>query len=355
MSDLSDRLLEWFDQHGRHNLPWQRNPSAYRVWVSEIMLQQTQVATVIPYFERFMRRFRSVQSLARADLDEVLHLWSGLGYYARGRNLHRAAKLIIDEHGGIFPRAIDELIALPGIGRSTAGAILSLAYNERHPILDGNVKRVLTRYHEVAGWPGRPDVLRQLWSHAEHHTPHERVADYTQAIMDLGATLCVRSKPNCDVCPLQTGCGANAQQTQSLYPERKKRSALPLKETRFVIARSKDGSVLLCKRPPVGIWGGLWGFPEIETDAGIETWCLKHDLELVGEPTQLPLFTHSFTHFRLAITPFECAVIENNRSVMDSQRWLWYNVHKPVRIGLSKPVQQLLRVDPNQKFQEDIT
>ena len=355
MSELSDRLLAWFDQHGRHDLPWQRDPSAYRVWVSEIMLQQTQVATVIPYFERFMQRFYSVRALARADIDEVLHLWSGLGYYARGRNLHRAANLIVDEHARKLPRAIDELIALPGIGRSTAGAILSLAYSERHPILDGNVKRVLARYHEVAGWPGKPDVLRQLWSHAEHHTPHQRIADYTQAIMDLGATLCVRSKPGCNVCPLQTDCGAYTAQTHAQYPGRKKRNPLPLKETRFVIARARDGSALLCKRPPTGIWGGLWSFPEIDVDKDVGSWCHEHNLRQTGKLVQHPILTHTFTHFRLAITPFECAVVENGRSIMDSDRWLWYNVHDPARIGLSKPVQQLLRIDPNSNIAKELT
>ncbi len=354
MSDLSDRLLAWFDQHGRHDLPWQRDPTAYRVWVSEIMLQQTQVATVIPYFERFMQRFASVGALAHADIDEVLHLWSGLGYYARGRNLHRAANIVVEEHAGKLPREFNDLIALPGIGRSTAGAILSLAYGERHPILDGNVKRVLARFHEVAGWPGKPDVLRQLWSHAEYHTPNNRIADYTQSIMDLGATLCVRSKPDCQNCPLQSDCGANNAQTQALYPGRKKRNPLPLKETRFVIARAGDGSTLLYKRPPTGIWGGLWSFPEIEAEDDVGSWCREHDLRPTGTLIEHPILTHTFTHFRLAIAPFECAVVENGRSIMDSDRWLWYNVHDPARIGLSKPVQQLLRIDPHSNVEEEL-
>lgn len=355
MSNLSDRLLEWFDHHGRHDLPWQRDPSAYRVWVSEIMLQQTQVVTVIPYFQRFLLRFKSVRELASADVDEVLHLWSGLGYYARGRNLHRAANLIIDKHAGNIPREMEDLIALPGIGRSTAGAILSLAYGERHPILDGNVKRVLARYHEVAGWPGKPQVLRQLWSHAERHTPHQRIADYTQAIMDLGATLCVRSKPKCGDCPLHANCGAYAGQTQGQFPGRKQRHPLPLKQTRFLIARSTEGSALLCKRPPIGIWGGLWSFPEIDADKDVESWCFEHDLEQIGKLAEHPILIHTFTHFRLAITPLEMSVVEKGRSIMDSNRWLWYNIDHPVRIGLSKPVQQLLRIDPNQNFEEEVT
>jgi len=318
------------------------------------MLQQTQVTTVIPYFERFTGRFASVNELARADIDEVLHLWSGLGYYARGRNLHRAANIIVDKHAGIFPRHLETLIGLPGIGRSTAGAILALAHGDRHPILDGNVKRVLARYHAIAGWPGETQVLKQLWAHAERHTPQHRVADYTQAIMDLGATICVRSIPHCDQCPLQNGCDSYSHQTQDQFPERKKRRSLSLKDARFVIARATDGSTLLCKRPPFGIWGGLWSFPELEAGEDINNWCRTHDLQQIGELVEHPVLTHTFTHFRLAITPLEFVVGEKGRAIMDSDRWLWYNVHEPVRVGLSKPVLQLLRVDPNRHNREGI-
>ncbi len=355
MSSVSERLLDWFDQHGRHDLPWQKDVDAYRVWVSEIMLQQTQVTTVIPYFERFMDRFTSVTELARADVDEVLHLWSGLGYYARGRNLHRAAKFVVDQYAGIFPRNLEALIALPGIGRSTAGAILALTHGDRHPILDGNVKRVLARYHEIAGWPGETQVLKQLWSQAEKHTPQRRIADYTQAIMDLGATVCMRSKPCCTQCPLRKSCDARAHETQEQFPGRKKRRPLPLKQARFVIARAHDGSTLLHKRPPVGIWGGLWSFPEIEQDEDINIWCRAHGLQQIGATVEHPILTHTFTHFRLAITPLECAVGEKGRSIMDSDQWLWYNIHEPVRVGLSKPVLELLRVDPSPFIREDIT
>lgn len=344
MSYLSKRLLKWFDQHGRHDLPWQHDPSPYRVWVSEIMLQQTQVTTVVPFFKRFIQCFGSVDALASAEIDEVLHQWSGLGYYARARNLHRAANIIVSEYAGQFPSSIEDLIKLPGVGRSTAGAILALAYDQRYPILDGNVKRVLARYHEVYGWPGNSKVLRQLWSHAEYHTPHKRIADYTQAIMDLGATLCVRGKPRCNICPLQNSCGAFAAQTQAQLPNRRKRNPLPLKNVCFLIARTENESTLLYKRPPNGIWGGLWSFPEINANKDVESWCREHSLRQVGELLQHPALTHTFTHFTLAITPLECVVVKNEGSIMDPNRWLWYNIHNPARVGLSKPVQQLLQI-----------
>ena len=198
---FAPRVLAWFARHGRHDLPWQSNRSPYRVWLSEIMLQQTQVTTVIPYFERFTQRFPTLNDLALASEDDVLHLWTGLGYYARARNLHRAARQVIDQ-GGEFPRSVDDLVSLPGIGRSTAGAIMSLAFGERAVILDGNVKRVLARHNAITGWPGTSGTQKSLWAVAEQYTPRERVADYNQAMMDLGATLCVRSKPNCTSCPV---------------------------------------------------------------------------------------------------------------------------------------------------------
>jgi A/G-specific adenine glycosylase len=352
VSSLSNRLLTWFDKFGRHDLPWQENPTPYSVWVSEIMLQQTQVATVIPYFERFIAQFTSVSELASAAQDDVLHLWSGLGYYARGRNLHRAAQIIIDEHEGKLPRGLDALLALPGIGRSTAGAILALSHGDRHPILDGNVKRVLARFHEIAGWTGDAAVQKELWSYAETHTPRTRVAAYTQAIMDLGATLCVRAKPDCPRCPLRSDCRANANGTQSKFPERKPRKQLPQKHTRFLLAKL-DGELLLTRRPPIGIWGGLWCFPELDQDDEIGSWCERHGLELTQPVVKHSLLQHTFTHFRLSITPLEFVVKLANRSVMDSDEWLWYNTNRPVKVGLSKPVSKLLADITNPKNQED--
>ena len=353
MQRLSERLLDWFAVHGRHDLPWQHDPTPYRVWVSEIMLQQTQVATVIPYYERFMAHFGAVSNLAQADIDAVLHLWSGLGYYARGRNLHRAAAIVCDKYHGEIPRDLDALIALPGIGRSTAAAILALAYGDRHAILDGNVKRVLARYHQVDGYPGEQPAQAKLWAHAEAHTPTNRVAEYTQAIMDLGATLCVRHKPTCGRCPLRAECAACANGTQSDYPTRKKRQPLPVKQTRFVIARNRDGAALLNRRPPTGVWGGLWSFPEIDAVDEIDPWCRKLGLNRVGEVTEHPVISHTFTHFRLSIMPLEFVVEDRITAIMDSDRWLWYNVAEPARIGLAKPVNQLLSTNRTSNRKED--
>lgn len=342
MPSLSKPLLAWFERHGRHDLPWQHDVSAYRVWLSEIMLQQTQVATVIPYFERFTNRFGSVEQLAAAPPDEVLHLWSGLGYYARARNLHRTAELVVTGHGGQFPRDIDALLELPGIGRSTAGAILALVHGDRHPILDGNVKRVLARYHGVAGWPGESKVAKKLWNHAEQHTPTTRVGEYTQAIMDLGATVCTRTRPRCNACPLRHECVGCATGTQTEFPGRKPRKTLPERSTRFVIARCDDRLILLSRRPPHGVWGGLWSFPELDPADEVTRWCTAHGLRPTGTAIERPALRHTFTHFRLTITPLEIPV-EQSASVMDSDRWLWYNVDAPNEVGLAKPVATLLQ------------
>ena len=257
IDSVAQPLLDWFDRHGRHNLPWHQNRTAYRVWVSEIMLQQTQVATVIPYYLAFMQRFPNVQSLASAPTDDVLSHWSGLGYYARARNLQKAAQAVVHEHDGEFPQDQQQLEALTGIGRSTAAAILAQAYDIRAAILDGNVKRVLARYHAVPGWPGQTAVQQQLWQFAEQHTPNERIRDYTQAIMDLGALVCTRSRPSCERCPLQTNCLAYARSETALYPGSKPKKAKPEKTTWMLILEDNDGRVLLQRRPPSGIWGGL--------------------------------------------------------------------------------------------------
>lgn len=336
MSGLSKPLLTWSDRHGRHDLPWQHERTAYRVWLSEIMLQQTQVQTVIPYFNRFVEAFPDVAQLASAPLDEVLHLWSGLGYYARARNLHRTANTVVDDFGGEFPRDINAMMALPGIGRSTAGAILALVHGDRHPILDGNVKRVLARYHEIAGWPGETRVAKLLWAQAEAQTPNERVDAYTQAIMDLGATLCTRNAPRCPDCPLQGECAAFSHAAQNAYPGRKPRKTLPEKRARCVVARAGD-RFLLQRRPLAGIWGGLWSFPELGLDEGVQEWCANRGLTTRDQIVTRSESQHTFTHFRLTITPLEIEV-ERGAAVMDSEQWLWYNVDEPDRIGLARPV-----------------
>ncbi|NNF51369.1 MAG: A/G-specific adenine glycosylase [Gammaproteobacteria bacterium] len=336
-----DKLLAWFAVHGRHDLPWQRSPNPYRVWISEIMLQQTQVETVRPYFERWMARFPDVDSLAGAGVDEVLHLWSGLGYYARARNLHRAAHIIRDEPGGRFPQTLDAVMALPGIGRSTAGAILALSMNQRHAILDGNVKRVLSRFHAVGGWPGKKTVENELWSLAELHTPTHDVAAYTQAIMDLGATLCTRTRPRCEACPLRADCLARQAGTQAAFPARRPKKARPLKATVMAIFLDGDGKVLLHKRPPSGIWGGLWSLPEFSTAAD-----LREHLETSGivdpQMETWPVMAHGFTHYQLAITPTVVRLQTLSDKIADDRAVRWIDPSAPPAMGLAAPVSKLL-------------
>ncbi|MPV85953.1 A/G-specific adenine glycosylase [Ostreibacterium oceani] len=272
MQDFSTRVLAWYDVYGRKHLPWQApgNPNyIYYTWVSEIMLQQTQVTTVIPYFNAFIARFPDVNALAIADSDEVMALWAGLGYYARARHLHQAAKIIHNDYQGRFPDTFDSLQALPGIGRSTAGAILSLALGQRHAILDGNVKRVLCRHARVAGHPSQAKVSQALWRLAENYTPNERCASYTQAMMDLGATVCTRTKPKCHQCPVQVDCQARIDGCVSEYPSKKTKKALPLKQVIFWLV-TDNTRVYLEKRPDTGIWGGLWGLPESPVEVEVE-------------------------------------------------------------------------------------
>jgi len=336
------RLLAWFERHGRHDLPWQRNPTPYRVWVSEIMLQQTQVKTVIAYYRRFMKRFRGVRALADAPLDEVLHLWTGLGYYARARNLHRAAQLVRDEHGGRLPRDIERLTALPGIGRSTAGAILTLAAGQRHPILDGNVKRVLSRVHGVEGWPGDAAVQRELWALAERYTPARRCGEYTQAIMDLGATLCTRTRPDCAHCPVAPGCRARAQGNPAAYPTPKPRAPLPVRRTVMLALEDGRGRILLQRRPPVGLWGGLWSLPECAPGTDVPAWC-REQLGLVVEDCRARTgLRHTFSHFHLDIELVHARARGAGSSVMEADGRVWYNTRRPDARGLSAPVKRLL-------------
>lgn len=299
---FAHRLLNWFDEFGRCDLPWQHPRAPYRVWVSEIMLQQTQVTTVIDYFERFMQRFPTVGDLAKAPQDDVLHLWTGLGYYARARNLHKAAKVIVEDHAGELPRDLDALNALPGIGRSTAGAILAQGFNDRAVILDGNVKRVLTRHGAVEGFPGKTAVERQLWALADKHTPHKRLADYTQAIMDLGATLCVRRNPNCGACPVSADCKALAANRVADFPYPKPKKAKPVRAVRMYVVRGQSGDVLLEQRPQEGIWGGLWNPPERANDYRDADFLDEYGLAQCRLTTG-DQFRHTFSHYHLDITP----------------------------------------------------
>ncbi len=340
LSSFATQLLEWFDVFGRKNLPWQQDVTAYRVWVSEIMLQQTQVQTVIPYFARFVDSFPDITTLAASSQDEVLSHWSGLGYYARGRNLHKAAQQIVAQHDGKFPESFDEVVALPGIGRSTAGAILSLAVGQRHAILDGNVKRVLARHEKIAGWPGTTSVASALWAAAENNTPDSRVAEYTQAIMDLGATLCTRSKPACDRCPVSDDCAAFLLGAVQEYPGRKPKSDKPLRKTTMILA-SVGGEVFLERRPEAGLWGGLWSLPE-PGERSISDWC---DEVLGGEVTERlswDVLRHSFSHYDLDIQPIVVRIKSQPSTVADADATTWYRLDDEPPGGIAAPVKKLI-------------
>jgi A/G-specific adenine glycosylase len=336
---IAPRLLAWHARAGRHDLPWQQDRSAYRVWVSEIMLQQTQVATVIPYFERFTARFPDVRALAAADIDEVLHLWTGLGYYARARNLHRAAQVIRDRHGGEFPVEFDRVVELPGIGRSTAGAILAQACGARHAILDGNVRRVLSRHYGIDAPPDEAATLTLLWQRADENTPSADLANYTQAIMDLGATLCAR-KPRCADCPIGQDCVARLEARQDQLPAPKKKRA-PRRQRRAVMLVARhESSVLLVQRPPSGIWGGLWCLPEFDSTSAAEQFAVRQLERVAPVSAALPDIEHSFTHFDLVITPW--VVSCRGGGGVNEGAGLWYDLFQPARVGLPAPIKTLL-------------
>ena len=341
-SDFSERLLLWFDREGRKNLPWQQNPTPYRVWLSEVMLQQTQVATVIPYFERFTERYPTIFELAAAPDDQVMHLWTGLGYYARARNLLKTARLIVAEHAGQFPDTVEGLTTLPGIGKSTAGAILSLAMKKRAPILDGNVKRVLCRHYAVTGWPDQSATLKQLWALTEQVTPTSRVADYTQGIMDLGATVCTRASPQCGACPLATTCLAFESHTQHLFPEKKTKKKLPTRETRVVIPQRTDGSVRMERRPERGIWGGLWSFSELPAEVDATQWWRNQEGSEPGDTIELAAIAHTFSHFHLVITPILLKVDDPTPRVAEVDSCRWVDPRVPEGLGLPAPIVRLL-------------
>lgn len=346
MDAFARRLLDWYDRHGRHDLPWQDTPAnrrtPYRVWLSEVMLQQTRVATVIPYFQRFVAALPDLHALAAADEDLVLSLWSGLGYYRRARHLHTAAKLCVAQHGGRLPRDFAALAALPGIGRSTAGAILALGSEQRHPILDGNAKRVLCRYHGVEGWPGEGAVADMLWAHAEEHTPAERVADYTQAIMDMGATVCTRHQPDCGRCPQRRGCLAYRQGRTTALPAPRPARVLPERHATWIVLRNRSGRVLLERRPPQGVWPGLWSLPEASDAEGARTAAMRlADLE--GQPgNRLAAVRHQFTHFRLLASPIEWRGVHDRRDVADVPEVRWCAIAEIAGLGVPAPVKKLL-------------
>jgi A/G-specific adenine glycosylase len=341
VSTLASELIAWHALHGRHDLPWQHNRTPYRVWVSEIMLQQTQVQTVIGYYERFMQRLPDVHSLAAAPIDEVLHLWTGLGYYSRARNLKRAAERIVDEHGGELPSTRDALAELPGIGRSTAAAILAISGGQRQAILDGNVRRVLSRVFGIDGPPAATATLKTLWAHAERCTPERDAATYTQAIMDFGATLCTRHAPLCLCCPLQRQCIAYTSGRVRELPARRVRAARRTRSVIMLLATRLDGEVLLQRRPAQGVWGGLWTPPDFENFEQAAQYCGTRLQHARIEATPLPMLKHGFTHFDLEITPIR-AHCQGLAGVMEGAETLWYNARQPPRIGLPAPIVTLL-------------
>ncbi|HEY7772605.1 MAG TPA: A/G-specific adenine glycosylase [Marinagarivorans sp.] len=350
------RVLAWYADHGRKHLPWQQDITPYKVWLSEIMLQQTQVDTVIPYFERFISHYPTVSSLAQAPIDHVLHLWTGLGYYARARNLHKAAKAVCDNFGGEFPSTVDELVTLPGIGRSTAGAISSLAFKKPAAILDGNVKRVLARHYAVEGWPGQTATANQLWDIAEALTPKGASPQdnraYTQVMMDLGATLCTRSKPKCGECPVAKTCLAHQFGTWAEYPGKKPKKVLPVKHT-YMLLLQHNGATLLEERPSSGIWGGLWSLPEFAELDALNTLIKKRwpKLKTLDKPIVHNTLRHTFSHYHLDITPVTQQASDRQAvsepkgkyaTELEPRPELWYNPSSPTSIGLAAPVKKLL-------------
>ena len=340
MKDFSRRLIAWQKVHGRHDLPWQRSRDPYRVWLSEVMLQQTQVGTVVPYFERFLERFPDLESLARSPLDEVLRLWAGLGYYSRARNLHRTAKKLLEEQRGTFPRRRTALEDLPGLGRSTAAAIAVFAFGAREAILDGNVKRVLARHFAVDGAPGNGAFEARLWSLAESVLPARGIRTYTQALMDLGTAVCTRTSPGCERCPIAASCAARSRGVVTAFPQPRRRKSVPMRSIAMLLLL-RGGEILLQARPPSGIWGGLWSLPEMPIDADLREYCVDQFGCEVGATTALEPLRHGFTHFTLDIRPYRCEV-RRLAPRAEEPRCTWYELARAEEVGVPVPVRKLL-------------
>lgn len=340
MSAFAKKIIAWQTREGRHDLPWQDTKDPYRIWLSEIMLQQTQVATVIPYYQRFLKRFPDVVTLANAPADDLMQLWAGLGYYARARNLHAAAKQIATIHQGVFPGEFDAIYALPGIGRSTAAAISAFAFGERRAILDGNVKRVFTRHFGIEGDAKRKPVEDRLWEVAEKELPKTAIENYTQGVMDLGASICTRTKPSCLLCPVRKSCVALFEGRIDEFPGKSSKRAMPHRQTRMLIILSK-GEVLLEKRPPTGIWGGLWCLPELPLDKDVFD-VLHKRYGLRGRTLrQLDRMEHSFTHYSLSIFPVAITLTGAAARAMEPGL-MWVDTREAVHAAIPAPVKRIL-------------
>ncbi len=353
MPEFAAKLIDWHGLHGRKNLPWQNTRDPYAIWISEIMLQQTQVSTVIPYYARFLQRYPDIGALAAASLDDVLAQWSGLGYYSRGRNLHKAARRIAEDHGGKFPDKADAIQGLPGVGRSTAAAIAVFAYGKRHAILDGNVKRILARYFGMDGYPGVKTNERRLWEKAEELLPDpggtgmgNHIEVYTQALMDLGATICTRARPKCAVCPLREGCLAFRESRVRELPMRRPGKRLPERKTSLLIL-IRQGKILLEKRLPAGVWASLWCFPEMPGDEDTHAYCNRRFNMEVGLLPPMDEFHHTFTHFRLKIRPLPLQVVSLSPEIAEGDAGVkWFTPDEALGAAIPAPVRKLFaRID----------
>lgn len=354
---FSEKVLSWFYQYGRHTLPWQNDPTPYRVWISEVMLQQTQVNTVLTYFQRFVAHFPTIQHLATARLDDVLSLWSGLGYYSRARNLHQSANIIVTQYHGKWPMDVTTLTTLPGIGRSTAGAIISLSNNHFAPILDGNVKRVLARFFAIEQWPGETSTQKMLWTKAESLTSNTHPKDYNQAMMDLGAMICTRTQPQCPICPLHHDCQAFQQNATNHYPVKKSKKTVPVIHKQFILLMSSVHDIWMYKRPPNGIWGGLWSLPELSMETSPQDWLMQwladqtypDQIKTSFTQTALPAIKHVFTHFVLHLHPVKITI---SHAINQHNDGIWHDLRTPFPGGVSAAIMKVLKQDTTRYLAE---
>jgi A/G-specific adenine glycosylase len=346
VSGFAVRVIAWQRTHGRHDLPWQNTRDAYRIWLSEIMLQQTQVATVLPYFARFIAAFPTVDLLAAAPLSRVLECWSGLGYYRRAHHLHAAARFVVHQHGGRFPSDAATLATLPGIGRSTAAAIAAFAGGEHGAILDGNVKRVLARHRGIDGWPGAPAIQQQLWHAAGALLPDAPVGEsniiaaYTQGMMDIGATVCTRDRPRCGECPVNDDCIARRDARVDELPSPRPRRPLPQRAITMLLLE-RNGEILLEQRPAFGIWGGLWSFPEMPVGDDIGAHLSTRFHATADSIERLPLRKHVFTHFALSMHPVRVRVARWPDGV-GMPGIAWFAAGSAIAAAVPAPVRKLL-------------